>query len=401
MILDLACGRTAIGLGSPGGRACPRGTGVVARLLFGAIFCVVGGLLGGCANAGSGSTAGGRAEKDRLLHAYRQAAERMQARQFTEAKIPLDDSIASLGGLTAGDRSARQARGLFRKEDVKNFRGEPYERVMAYYYRGILYWMDGEMDNARACFRSGQIQDAEAAEGRYRSDYVLLDYLDGLATAKLAGDGSDGFRRAVANVRGATPPPLDPAANVLVFIEMGRGPTKVAAGGHGERLQYLPGSGRAISVRVQLGGQVVVVPWYDDLTFQATSRGGRVMDGVLANKARFKEGTGAFGDAAILSGAVLGSQQGYGSNVDEIGAGLLIAGVISKIVSSVTTPHADVRCWDNLPNTLGFGALSLPVGNHSGTVEFLDSAGRVLTTQSVSFTVVAGRDTVLFFSDRN
>ncbi len=401
MIPDLAGVKTAMGWGSPGGRACRRVTGVMARVLLGAIFCVLGGFLGGCANAGSGGTAGGRAERDRLLHAYRQAAERMQARQFTEAKIPLDESIAALGGLTAGDRSARQARGLFRKEDVKNFRGEPYERVMAYYYRGILYWMDGEMDNARACFRSGQIQDAEAEDGRYRSDYVLLDYLDGLATAKLAGDGSDGFRRAVANVRGATPPPLDPAANVLVFIEMGKGPAKVAAGGHGERLQYVPGSARAVSVRVQVGAQGLAVPWYDDLTFQATSRGGRVMDGILANKARFKEGTGAFGDAAILSGAVLGSQQGHGSNVDEIGAGLLIAGVLSKIVSSVTTPRADVRCWDNLPNTLGFGALSLPPGSHSGTAEFIDSAGQVLSTQSVSFTVVAGRDTVLFFPDHN
>lgn len=368
------------------------------------LVCVLGAFLGGCANAksGTGSKASARAERDRLLHAYHQAAESMQARKFAEAKVALDDSIVALGGLTAGDASARQARGLFHKEDVKTFRGEPYERVMVYYYRGILYWIDGEMDNARACFRSGQIQDAEAEEGKYRSDYVLLDYLDGLATAKLAGEGSDGFRRAIANVRGATPPPLDPAANLLVFVEMGRGPTKVAAGKHGERLQYLPGSARAISARVQLGGQVVaVVPVYDDLTFQATSRGGRVMDAILANKARFKEGTDAFGNAAILSGAVLGSQQGYGSSVDEIGAGLLVAGILSKIVSSVTTPRADVRCWDNLPNTLGFAAVSVPPGNHSGSVEFIDSAGRVVSTHSVSFTVVTGRDTVLFFPDHN
>jgi hypothetical protein len=30
------------------------------------------------------------------------------------------------------------------------FIGEPYERAMAYYYRGLLYWRDGEIDNARA-----------------------------------------------------------------------------------------------------------------------------------------------------------------------------------------------------------------------------------------------------------
>ena len=44
----------------------------------------------------------------------------------------------------AADKSARKARGYFHEESSKGFRGEPYERVMAYYYRGILYWMDGE-----------------------------------------------------------------------------------------------------------------------------------------------------------------------------------------------------------------------------------------------------------------
>ena len=37
---------------------------------------------------------------------------------------------------------------LFHPESSKVFIGEPYERAMAYYYRAILYWRDGQPDNA-------------------------------------------------------------------------------------------------------------------------------------------------------------------------------------------------------------------------------------------------------------
>ena len=79
-----------------------------------------------------------------------------------------------IGASTAGDDTAREARGLFNEESVKTFRGEPYERVMAYYYRGILYWMDGEPDNARAAFRSAAVQDQNPELGITQADWVLV-----------------------------------------------------------------------------------------------------------------------------------------------------------------------------------------------------------------------------------
>jgi hypothetical protein len=146
---------------------------------------------------------------------------------------------------------------------------------------------------------------------------------------------------------------------------------------------------------------VVPVPVYDDLTFQATTRGGRQMDYILANKAVFKDTTDGFGNAAIVSGAILATQGGRGSNMDEIGAGLLVAGLLSKVVSAATTPDADTRCWQNLPNLLGFAALRLPPGRRTGTIEFLNPSGQVVTARQVSFDVTPQRDTVLFLSDRN
>jgi hypothetical protein len=143
---------------------------------------------------------------------------------------------------------------------------------------------------------------------------------------------------------------------------------------------------------------------YDDLYFQATTRGGRVMDHILANKAVFKSATDTFGDAALISGAVLGSHQGRRSNVDEIGLGLALAGLVSKIVSSATVPAADVRTWDNLPQYLSFASFSLPPGQHAARVEFNDAQGRVLSnlTKTVTIHIPAGsRDSVIYISDKS
>ncbi len=354
-------------------------------------------LLAGCAtNNGSH-----RPDRDAVLQQYRAAANHLRRAEFDSARPPLDDALLTLGGITAGDRSARQARGYFRGESSKSFRGEPYERVMAYFYRGILYWMQGEPDNARACFRNAQIQDSDAEKGEYQADYALLDYLDGYITTRLGGGGADSLQRARAVARMGSLPEYDVAANVMVFFEMGRGPSKYASGQYGEQLRFRAGSSRSSSLRLRVAGQSVSVTPSDDLTFQATTRGGRVMDHVLANKAVFKGSTDSFGDAAIISGAILAGTSGRRSSADEIGAGLLVAGLLSKVISAAATPSADTRTWDNLPNLIGFTSLRVPPGEHGLIADFLDPAGNVVMSRNVTVPIVPGaRETVLFLSDR-
>ena len=380
--------------------------------------CWVGFLLVGCATPPPGQSwqhtgdpiVDGKAaiefgpKRDRVLWEYRTAAAAMRRGEFVEAKRLLDDALVTLGGIYGPDKDAKRARSYFSPEAKKTFIGEPYERVMAYYYRGILYWIDGEPDNARACFRSAQIMDSDTENKTYSSDYALLDYLDGLATAQLGGDGSDALKRAEAEFRMSQPPEFDPKANVLFFVEFGNGPTKYATGQYGEQLRFLPGSSMVRSVRIKVDNQTLRAEPDDDLTFQATTRGGRVMDHVLANKAVFKSATDAAGNAAIISGAILASRQGRHSAADEVGVGLLAAGVISKIFSAATTPAADTRAWDNLPQYLSFASTRLAPGQHNVTVEFLDASGGPMPqlTRSVAINVSdPARDTVIFVSDKN
>ena len=163
--------------------------------------------------------------RDRLIWQYRLAAAAMRQGKFDLAKQNLDEVLLTLGGIYGKDPDAKKARSYFRAEARKTFIGEPYERSMAYIYRGILYWMDGERDNARACFRSAEFEDSDAALQEYAGDWVLPDYLDGLATAKLGGDGSDAFQRAQANAKGIKLPPARPEANVLFFEKKGASET--------------------------------------------------------------------------------------------------------------------------------------------------------------------------------
>ncbi|HEX2854413.1 MAG TPA: hypothetical protein VHO24_14345 [Opitutaceae bacterium] len=382
---------------------------------------------------GNAELAAARRE-DRVLWEYRIAASALRAGNFPEARAKLDDAISLIGGIITNDAAARKARSLFSAERKKTFIGEPYERVMAYYYRGLLYWRDGEPDNARACFRSAQFADSMAESETYQSDYVLLDYLDGLASAKLASDPADAFARAQKMAKRDLPP-YDPQANALFFLEWGRGPRKYAGGEYGEQLRFRvePSQVRtaALSVRDQT---IHFTPW-DNLGFQAMTRGGRVMDHILGNKAVFKQGADTVGDVALVGAAVAAEniykdrerdqppprrgryrdaggreksapkdppkpEKNYDAENAAIALGLI--GVIGKITAAATTPEADTRTWDNLPQYLSFSALRLPAGDHPAILQFFDAEGKVVESLTRRLTVTIAdpaRDTVVILSE--
>jgi len=340
--------------------------------------------------------------RDRVLWQYRTAAAAMRQGKFDLAKQNLDDALRTLGGIFGDDAEARKARGYFHAEARKTFIGEPYERSIAYFYRGVLYWRDGELDNARACFRSAEFEDSDAAEHAYAGDWVLPDYLDGLATAKLSGDGADAFQRAQANAKGINLPPPNPKANVLFFLEFGPGPQKYAMGQYGEELHFRTAISPVRSARLKLGALDIPVAPTDDLNFQAITRGGRVMDHILGNKAVFKATTDTVGDVAIVGGAIAATSRNRDTRA--VGVGLALAGLASKIISASTTPEADTRAWDNLPQFISFAAVPLPVGEHRATVEFLDDNGQALPklTKTLTLTVTTtDRDKVVFVSDNS
>jgi hypothetical protein len=342
--------------------------------------------------------------RDKVLWQYRTASAALRQGNFDQARQLLDDALLSIQNVYGKDEEARKSRGYFNRESRKTFLGEPYERSMAYIYRGMLYWRDGQYDNARACFRSAQFEDSDTVEKKYSGDWVLPDYLEGLANLKLGGDGSEPFKRAQANAKGITLPPYNKDANTLFFIEFGKGPVKYATGDYKEQLRFRVTSSPGSAAELKVDAMTFPVAPADNVGFQATTRGGRVMDHVLGSKAQFKSVTGKAGDAALIAGGILAvGGQGNHSAADEVGLGLMLAGLASKIVSSATTPEADTRMWDNLPNSLSIAMLKLPPGKHTAIVQFKNDSGLgpAQLTKTVNFTIEPGRDKVVFVSDQS
>ena len=341
--------------------------------------------------------------RDKVLWQYRTAVGAMRLGRFDMAKSDLDDALTTLRGIYGPDPNARKARSYFHAESKKTFIGEPYERSMAYIYRGMIYWMDGQPDNARACFRSAELEDSDTENHEYAGDWVLPDYLDGLASTKLGGDGSDALKRAEKSAKGLKFPPYNPKANLLIFFEFGPGPTKFGTGEYGEELRFHVPPSPVRSASFKLDSLDYPVAAADDVWFQASTRGGRVMDHILGNKAVFKKTTDVVGNAALIGGlttaAVSDNRTAQG-----VGLGIALAGVVSKVISSATTPAADTRAWDNLPRYLSFANLEAAPGPHTVTVQFKDPAGQVAPnlTKTISFDVPAdGKDKVLFVSDQS
>jgi hypothetical protein len=339
--------------------------------------------------------------RDRVLWEYRLAAGEMRQGQFDAAKKNLDDALLTLGGIYGKDPNAKQARSYFHAEAKKTFIGEPYERSMAFIYRGILYWMDGELDNARACFRSAEFEDSDAQNHEYSGDWVLPEYLDGLATTKLHGDGADAFKRAQAVAKGVKLPPYRAEANALFFIEFGPGPTKFEGGQYGEELHFYTAPSPVGSAALNVDAFQIPIAPTDDVGFQAMTRGGRVMDHILGNKAVFKSTTDTVGNVALIGGLTTAAVS-RDRTAQEVGLGIAFAGLISKVISSATVPAADIRSWDNLPRYLSLVSLPLPVGQHVATIQFLDPSGRAIPNLTKTITInitTADHDKVVFVSD--
>lgn len=315
----------------------------------------------------------------------------------------LDDALVGIEAVYADNEEARRARGLWVREGIKDFKGEPYERAMAYYYRGLLYLKAGDYENARASFKGGMLQDAFAEEEQYRADFALMPFLQGWA-AHCSGDQSlaaEDFKEFRAINKDA---PLPRAKdNVLVLVETGTAPVKVS-------------DGPRLRVKRSGGTETARISWADpehpkdhastnavlleDIFRQASTRGGRPFDSILEGKADFKDTADTVGNVALIGAAVAAkvaterprhretreqreSREQAQAGAALIGVGLAVVGGLSKLFAHGIESQADTRYWDNLSDRVQGVTLALPDKVTTLQVEFQSPGGSSLETVEI------------------
>ena len=310
----------------------------------------------------------------------------------------LDDALQGIEAIYADNEEARKARGLWVKEGIKDFKGEPYERVMAYYYRGLLYMKAGDYENARASFKGGLLQDSFAEEEQYRADFALMPFLQGWA-AHCSGNESlaaEDFKEFRALNKDA-PLPRD-KDNVLVLVETGTAPVKIS---DGPRLK-IKRSGNTESARISWADPEhpkdhpsETAMLLEDIFRQASTRGGRPFDSILEGKADFKDTADTVGNIALIGAVVAAkvaterpryretkeqreARQQAQAGAAMVGAGLAVIGGLSKLFAHSIESEADTRYWDNLSDRVQGLTLALPDKVTSLSVDFLSPGGSSL-----------------------
>ena len=359
-------------------------------------------LIFGCATTSTVSATPKKSNKegnDSVLKSMCLGTENLSKGNIQNAKNYFSSATTSISGIWGDTPEAQKARSLWYDEAIKPFKGEPYERMMAFYYMGLLFLMDNDYGNAQASFRQSVMQDAFAEENQYRADVVLPLFLQAWA---LQAQGSykpaeDAYSLVKKNRPDFKLPSMEKQPNVLLIVETGKSPRTVADGVGSYQLKFFRGK-KFIDKRAKysIDGQMPIDLYpMEDIFWQASTRGGRAVDRIVDGKVQFRETTEGLGSALTdISSELLDNPNSYGGDAEEIGLALGIVGIASTLLSGKAKPAVDTRYWDNLPDVVHLSTFHLDPGNHNINIDFYDENGIIINgmSQSKQVTIPSGQD---------
>ncbi len=177
--------------------------------------------------------------------------------------------------------------------------------------------------------------------------------------------------------------------NTLICIETGRGPLKYQTGTYGEKIVFAIKPYPAVSFNITIDNFTQIKAGnflkHNDVFFQASTRGGRVMDSLLKGKAEFKQTT------ADVSNVLSTVSQAY----DPYGVFSLFS-LAAGAVSNATNPYADARHWSLLPAELQIIPLRLAPGTHQLQINAYDSMGKIIETSKINVQIADSSNNVIF-----
>ena len=322
-----------------------------------------------------------RPDENYVLNNLRLGSAALAAGKLDEAENAFLRAYETINATGVNDPGRTAAAVLF-DEKVKVFKGEPYERAMASFYLGLVYYIERDYGNARGAFENAlfklrdyggkNLNETEVRE--QESDFALALLMLGRTFQRL---GRDDLARAnfdrVLELRPKLAALADfdrqAESNLLLVVDVGFGPQRVTDF-DGAVIGFAPTPAEAGPIprpyvavdgrRVELGdaGEAPV-----DLLALAQDRRWQTIDTIRTTK-------GVIGTGLIAGGGLVGLNEltrrngARGENL-AIAAALIGAGLLAKASS-----RADTRHWEMLPRTTLLLPLRVAPGEHDVQITF-------------------------------
>lgn len=287
-------------------------------------------------------------------------------RAFLKAYEVINSLGVNDGGRTLG--------AVLVSENIKIWKGEPFERAMANFYLGLTFYIQRDYANARGAFENALFKlkdydpDQDKDVGDLENRFALAQLMLAKSWQRLGReDQAKSYFETVARDHPGLAELADPIvnarSNVLLVVDYGYGPQKVRKAS-GDILGFAPTPAQAGSIprpRVIVDDQALAVadlarPTIDLLAL-AQQRRWQSIDTIRTIKS-------ALGSGLIIAGGYEGLRK---HSDPEASIALIAAGLLLK-----ATSQADIRQWEMLPRTTFLIPLSLPPGDHRITVSFPD-----------------------------
>lgn len=270
---------------------------------------------------------------------------------------------------------AKKVRQLWYEESVKTFKGEPYERVMLFFYLGVLFLLGEDYGNAQASFGQAILQDSFAQEQQHRSDFAIAYFLQSLSqnyskAEQLAEQNFEKFQELKPDFVTAD----FEFGNTTLIVETGQAPQKIATGKYNEYLSYQAGVDNVHLIRVTITEKKLFLYALGDIYWQASSRGGRPIDKIAKGKVIFKDTSKIAGEILFRTGVEISR---FGGD-DNTALAFAAIGLGASILAETVKTKADTRQWSNLPNKIYLKNLQFSPGFYDIVIESLNDSGAIL-----------------------
>jgi len=278
---------------------------------------------------------------DLLIHARRA----MISGDWEYGSRMLRNAVMHMEEVEVAQEKSKRRKAMVGAESERYFRGDIYEVAMANYYLGLVYFSKGDYETAMVGFRRSLQNDQESRKPEHQDDFGCTHYMMGCTYRILNQMDNAGvaFRKTFG---GDYKFDTKDKANVLIIVEIGRAPFKVALGLEGERDQVVKPNYPEASVEILMDGvSQGKATMIMDVFEQANTTGRTTKDAVQTGKMVAKTGL-------------------------RVAASVFIGQAGDDLVAKAWDVRADTRCWDNLPCEIHALQFQAEPGLHNVTLVF-------------------------------